>query len=246
MSNPTRRHLLAGAAAAAALPAFDIPRAQAAAPLAEKQNPGWYRYKVGSFEVTVVTDGMTTAPLADNYVGNASKSDVNATLVANHLPPDKVTHSYSPVVVNTGSKLVAIDTGLGLGMYQQSKGAVGQYHTNLAAAGIDPKNVDAVIISHFHADHINGLLGPDNKLAFPNAELLVPAAEWAFWMDESNAGRFPEPIKGQFGNVKRVFGASGQQSDALPGREGTSAGDYGDGDTGAHAGTHVLRRRLGQ
>src|SRR5262245_32537599 len=174
MSKPTRRHLLAGAAAAAAVPAVAVPRAQAAAPLAEKQNPGWYHYKVGSFEVTVVTDGMTTAALADNYVGNASKSDVNATLVANHLPPDKVTHSYSPVVVNTGSKLVAIDTGLGLGMYQQSKGAVGQYHTNLAAAGIDPKNVDAVIISHFHADHINGLLGPDNKLAFPNAELLVP------------------------------------------------------------------------
>jgi len=137
MSKPTRRHLLAGAAAAAAVPAVAVPRAQAAAPLAEKQNPGWYRYKVGSFEVTVVTDGMTTAALADNYVGNASKSDVNATLVANHLPPDKVTHSYSPVVVNTGSKLVAIDAGLGLGMYQQSKGAVGQYHTNLAAAGID-------------------------------------------------------------------------------------------------------------
>jgi hypothetical protein len=115
------------------------------------------------------------------------------------------------VVVNTGSKLVAIDTGLGLGMYQQSKGAVGQYQTNLAAAGIDPKNVDTVIISHFHADHINGLLGADNKLAFPNAELLVPAAEWAFWMDESNAGRFPDPIKGQFGNVKRVFGALGNK-----------------------------------
>src|SRR5262245_19180512 len=102
MSNPTRRHLLAGAAAAAALPAYAVPRAQAAAPLAEKQNPGWYRYKVGSFEVTVVTDGATTSPLADNYVGNAPKSEVNATLIANHLLPDKVTHAYSPRLVNTG------------------------------------------------------------------------------------------------------------------------------------------------
>jgi len=211
MSNPTRRHLLAGAAAAAALPAFAVPRVQAAAPLAEKQNPGWYRYKVGSSEITVVTDGSTTTPLADNYIGNAAKNEINATLIANHLPPDKVTHAYSPVVVNTGSKLVVIDTGLGLGMYQQSKGAVGQFHTNLAAAGIDPKNVDTVIISHFHGDHINGLLGADNKFAFPNAELLVPAAEWTFWMDEANAGRFPEPIKGQFGNVKRVFGALGDK-----------------------------------
>src|SRR5258708_32582707 len=140
MSNPTRRHLLVGAAAAAALPAFAVPRAQAAAPLAEKQNPGWYRYKVGSFEVTVVTDGSSTSPLADNYIGNASKSDINATLVANHLPPDKVTHPYSPVVVNTGPKLVVIDTGLGLGMYQPSKGAVRRFPTNLPEACRDPQN----------------------------------------------------------------------------------------------------------
>src|SRR6266480_444222 len=124
MSNLTRRNLLAGAAVAA-LPPLAVPRAQAAAPLAEKQNPGWYRYKVGSFEVTAVTDGANTNPLSDSYVGNAPKNDVNAALVANHLPPDKVTHAYTPVVVNTGSKLVVIDTGLGLGMYQQSKGAVG-------------------------------------------------------------------------------------------------------------------------
>jgi glyoxylase-like metal-dependent hydrolase (beta-lactamase superfamily II) len=135
-----------------------------------------------------------------------------AALVANHLPPDKVTHAYTPVVVNTGSKLVVIDTGLGPGMYQQSKGAVGQFHTNLAAAGIDRNAVDVVIISHFHGDHINGLLGADSKLAFPNAEVMVPAGEWAFWMDDANAARFPDPIKGQFANVKRVFGALGNKS----------------------------------
>src|SRR5436309_9974689 len=220
MSNLTRRHLLAGAAAAAALPAFAVPRVQAAAPLAEKQNPGWYRYKVGSSEITVVTDGSTTTPLADNYIGNAAKNEINATLIANHLPPDKVTHAYSPVVVNTGSKLVVIDTGLGLGMYQQSKGAVGQFHTNLAAAGVDRNAVDAVIISHCHGDHINGLLGADSKLAFPNAEVMVPAGEWAFWMDDANAARFPDPIKGQFANVRRVFTALDNKATRYePGKE---------------------------
>src|SRR5260370_15019045 len=114
MSNPTSRHLLAGAAATAALQAFAVQRAQAAAPLAEKQNPGWYRYKVGSFEVTDVTDGSSTSPLADNYIGNASKSDINATLAANHLPPYKVTHPYSPVAVNTAPNLVVIATRLQL------------------------------------------------------------------------------------------------------------------------------------
>jgi glyoxylase-like metal-dependent hydrolase (beta-lactamase superfamily II) len=212
MSNLTRRNLLAGGAAVAALPAFAVPKARAAAPLADKQNPGWYRYKVGSFEVTVVTDGATTNPLSDSYVGNAPRSEVNATLVANYLPPDKVTHGYTPVVVNTGSKLVVIDTGLGLGAYQQSKGAVGQFQTNLAAAGIDRNAVDVVIISHLHGDHINGLLGADSKFAFPNAELMVPAGEWTFWMDDANAARFPEPIKGQFANVKHVFGALGNKA----------------------------------
>ncbi len=207
MSNLSRRMLLAGAAASAALPSLGAGKVNAAAPLSGKQNPGWYRYKVGSVEVTVVTDGAGTNPLSDGYINNAGKDAINATLAANHLPPDKVTHGYTPLVVNTGSKLVVIDTGLGLGAYAQSKGALGQFHTNLAAAGIDRNAVDTVIISHMHGDHINGLLGADNKFAFPNAELMVPETEWAFWMDDTNAGRFPEPIKGQFGNVKRVFGA---------------------------------------
>ena len=144
------------------------------------------RTSVGDFEVTVVTDGMDTKPLSDSYVANAPKADVNAALAADFLAKDRVSHYYTPIVVNTGSKLVAIDTGLGLGMFEQSKGEVGQYHGNLQAAGIDRNAVDVVIISHFHADHINGLIGPQNKPAFPNAEIMVPEIEAAFWADENN------------------------------------------------------------
>jgi len=176
-----------------------------------KQNAGWYRYKVGDFEVTVVTDGNNTNPLSDAYVANAQKTDVNAALEADFLAKDKATHSYTPVVINAGSKLVAIDTGLGLGMFEQSKGAVGQYHGNLQAAGIDRNAVDVVIISHFHGDHINGLVGPENKPAFPNAEIMVPETEWAFWADESNASKLPEVARPQMGNVKRVFGVVGDK-----------------------------------
>jgi hypothetical protein len=129
MTEISRRSLLVGTAAGAALVGTKtvMPPAKAAAPVAGKQNAGWYRYKVGSFEVTVVTDGNNTNPLSDTYVTNAPKADVNAALDALFLAKDKVTHSYTPVVINTGSKLVAIDTGLGLGMFEQSKGAVGQY-----------------------------------------------------------------------------------------------------------------------
>jgi glyoxylase-like metal-dependent hydrolase (beta-lactamase superfamily II) len=209
MTELTRRTLFAGAAAATALAPLLGGSVQAAAPAAGKQNAGWYRYKVGDFEVTVVTDGVTVNPLTDRYVQNVPKADVSAALEAMHAAPDKVINPYNAIVVNTGSKLVAIDTGGGPGAYQQSKGLLGQFHTNLAAAGIDTNAIDVVIISHLHGDHINGLLDAESKLAFPKAEVLMPAADIKFWTDDANAARFQEPVKGQFANVKRVLGALG-------------------------------------
>jgi glyoxylase-like metal-dependent hydrolase (beta-lactamase superfamily II) len=214
MTQLTRRAVLAGAAAATALsPLAVAPPARAAAPLADKQAPGWYRYKVGSIEVTAVTDGAFANPLTDTFIRNVPKEETNKVLEAMHLPKDKVVVPYTPVAVNTGSKLVVIDTGLGGAMYQQSKGGVGQFHTNLAAAGIDAKAVDAVIISHFHGDHINGLVTADGKPAFPNSEILVPAGEWKFWNDEGEASKAVGKtlVENNFKNVKRVFGALGNK-----------------------------------
>jgi glyoxylase-like metal-dependent hydrolase (beta-lactamase superfamily II) len=210
----TRRNLLAGTAATGAATAVSplmASSARAAAPPSGKQNAGWYRYKVGDFEITVVTDGVTTAPLSDIFVQNAPKADVSAELAAMHYAPDKTTNPYNPIVVNTGSKIVAIDTGAGLGAFQQTKGALGQYHTNLTAAAIDKNSVDVVLISHLHGDHINGLLDAEGKLAFPKAEVLMPTADIKFWTDDTNAARFPDPVKAQFGNVKRVLGALGSK-----------------------------------
>src|SRR5215467_8556916 len=215
MSQVTRRNVLAGTAAATAAGALssvagsDV--AQAAAPLAGKQNFGWYRYKVGEFEITVVTDGVNFGPLPDIYVQNAPKNDVSAQLAAMHLAPDKTSNWYNPIVVNTGSKLVVIDAGGGSPAFQQTKGTLGQFLNNLAAAGIDKNAVDVVITSHLHGDHISGLLDAENKLAFPNAEVLMPAVDIKFWTDESNASRFEEPVRGQFANVKRVLGALGNK-----------------------------------
>jgi glyoxylase-like metal-dependent hydrolase (beta-lactamase superfamily II) len=214
MTELSRRSLLVGTAAVGVAVAGTktiVPPANASAPVAGTQNAGWYRYKVGDFEVTVVTDGQGANPLGDSYVTNTPKDAVAKDLAAQFLPNDKVIHTYTPVVINTGSKLVAIDTGLGLGTYAQSKGKLGQYQANLKAAGIDANNIDAVIISHFHGDHINGLIGPDNKPMFPNAEVMVPEVEWAFWMDESNVSKLPEVAKSQMPNPKRVFGALGNK-----------------------------------
>ena len=149
MTNVTRRGLLAGTAAAAATaagasvtPAIAAPR-----PPAGKQVPGVYRHKVGDFEITVVTDGVRVWELPDSFVQNVKKEDVSAALQANFFPPSQLVTPFNPIVVNTGSKLVLIDTGLGSGAFAQSKGAFGQLATNLTAAGIDAKAIDAVIIT---------------------------------------------------------------------------------------------------
>jgi glyoxylase-like metal-dependent hydrolase (beta-lactamase superfamily II) len=76
---------------------------------------------------------------------------------------------------------------------------------NLLAAGIDPKAIDLIVISHFHPDHINGIKDKDNDLVFPNAEIMVPAAEWKFWMDDANLNAAPADLKLTFRNQRRVF-----------------------------------------
>jgi glyoxylase-like metal-dependent hydrolase (beta-lactamase superfamily II) len=215
MTELTRRSMLAGAAATTAVMTGGMlaPTAShAAAPAAGKQAPGFYRYKVGTLEVTVVTDGARTFPLPDNFVLNVKKDDVNAVLEKSYMPRDKMTIHYAPLVVNTGSKLIVIDTGNGAGSFAQTKGELGQFHGNLAAAGIDAKAIDVVVISHFHGDHVNGLIDADSKLAFPNAEVLVPATEWKFWTDDGEMSRAPAGrMADLFKNNRRVFDAIGRK-----------------------------------
>jgi glyoxylase-like metal-dependent hydrolase (beta-lactamase superfamily II) len=197
-----RRTLLATASAVGAAAAIGMPALTTAA-LAQtaqsgKQAPSFYRYKVGSFEVTAISDGSNSFKLADNFVRNAKRDEVEAALKAAFLPTDQLTNQYTPVVVNTGSKLIAIDTG---------RGPAGEYLANLKAAGIDPKAVNTVIISHFHGDHIGGLRDKEQNLVFPNAEIMIPAAEWTHWMDDAKMNAAPEAARGAWQNVRRVFGS---------------------------------------
>jgi glyoxylase-like metal-dependent hydrolase (beta-lactamase superfamily II) len=209
MTDLTRRSVLAGAAvttAAAMVPSTMAVPACAATPAVGKQAAGYYRYMLGSFEITVVTDGVNRFPLPDDFVSNMKKDDVKAGLAAAYMDTDVFFTPFNPIVVNTGSRLVVIDTGSGEATYNQSKGAFGQLLTNLASAGIDAKLVDTVLISHYHGDHVNGLLRADNSLAFPNAEILVPAEEHKFWMDDGEMSRAPKGrMEGLFKNNRRVF-----------------------------------------
>jgi hypothetical protein len=177
MIDLNRRHLLAGAAAAgaaAALTSMGISTARAAVPPAGAQAPGFYRYKVGSYECTSINDGVFLRPI-DNFVRDVPKDEVQAAADGAYMPKGMVAVPFNPQLINTGSKLVLIDCGNGVSMLEPSKGRAGRTLQNLAAAGVDPKSIDIVLMSHLHPDHTNGIRAADGAMAFPNAEIMVPA-----------------------------------------------------------------------
>lgn len=159
-------------------------------------------YRVGEIEVITIPDGHRTFPLPEDFVVNADRGAINAALAQAGMPADEMTIVFNPVVVRTGGQTILIDTGNGQGAPAGS----GLLMANLLAASIAPEKIDLVVISHFHSDHINGLLVPDGKLAFPNAAITVPAPEWAFWTDEGERTRAaPGRMQELFGNVARVL-----------------------------------------
>jgi len=205
MNELTRRSLLTTAAAvsaAAIMPAAASSAARAATPAGGRQAPGFYRYKVGDFELTQIADGARTFPMPDGFVRNIPKEQALAAAEAAYMPKGQVTVPFNPVIVNTGSKVVLIDTGYGPGIGP----TVGLLPTNMAAAGIDPRAIDIVVLSHLHPDHINGVKAADGSLAFPNAEIKAPALDWTFWMSDENMSKAPsDMMKGYFANTRKVL-----------------------------------------
>jgi glyoxylase-like metal-dependent hydrolase (beta-lactamase superfamily II) len=203
--NLTRRTILAGTALAAAPIGGSAALAQTnstPAPNADsRQAPGFYRYKVGDIEVTVINDGFARRPV-EGFIKNAEIKDVQAALQDAFLPTDSLPLTFNTLVLNQGGKITLIDTGNG----DSGAPTSGRWMANFRAAGFDPAQVNTVVISHFHGDHINGLRLKDGTAVFPNAEVMVPAAEWAFWMDDTRMNQAPEGMKGAFQGARRVFG----------------------------------------
>jgi glyoxylase-like metal-dependent hydrolase (beta-lactamase superfamily II) len=202
MVNLSRRAMLAGAAATAVAPLAATP-ARAAAPAFGAQVPSFYRYKVGSFECTSISDGARTFPMPDGFVKNVPKDQALAAAEEAYMPKGMVTVPFNPQVINTGAKIVLIDTGFG----PTPNAPVGKLIPHMTAAGIDPKAVDVVVISHLHPDHANGIKLADGSLAFPNAEIMVPAQDWAFWMSDENMAKAQDNamMKAYFANTRKVF-----------------------------------------
>jgi glyoxylase-like metal-dependent hydrolase (beta-lactamase superfamily II) len=201
MTALTRRNLLAGAAVTAAATSLGAPRAHAAAPMIGKQGPSFYRYKVGEFEVTALNEGLARNAAVQNMAVNKQLPDIQKALGDAFLPTDHVINQFNTLVINTGRNLVLVDSGFG----DNGPPTAGSLITNMQAAGIDPKTIDTVLVSHFHGDHISGIRAKAGAANFPNAEIMVPAGEWQFWTDASNQAKVIDAFKPGFGNVKRVF-----------------------------------------
>ncbi len=176
--------------------------AGAAAPQAGAQAPGFYRFKVNEIEITLVNDGAAVRPLEGQFVRNAPLADVQQALADAFQPTNTLTIPFTTAVLNTGQRLVMIDSGNG----DVGAPGTGRWMENFRAAGYAPEQVDTIIVSHFHGDHINGIRAKDGAARYPNAGVMVPEAEWAFWMDDAHMASAPEGMKAGFQAVRRVFG----------------------------------------
>ncbi len=162
--------------------------ALAKAPFAGLQAPGVYRLKVGTYEVTILSDGSfpLEPKIFSGDAGGAAKL-----LEGAFLPQNVVPTSVNEWLVNTGDKLVLVDTGTS-NLFGPT---LGRMVRNLAAAGVDPSAVDTVIITHMHPDHVGGLLTPDKQIVFPNAGVLVNETDYRFWTSAEIAAKAPDDFK---------------------------------------------------
>ncbi len=178
----SRRGFLGSAVALAAVGSTIGAPALAKAPKTNTQAPYFYRFKVGAIEGTVVSDGIL--PLGDpsGTFSGVSKEEIAKMLTDNFLDPKSVVLEQNVIVLNTGDRMVLIDNGMGTSpMFGPTPGKL---MANLKAAGIDPKDIDALLITHAHCDHCWGTVGDDGKPVFPNAQIYLSQADFDYWTDE--------------------------------------------------------------
>jgi glyoxylase-like metal-dependent hydrolase (beta-lactamase superfamily II) len=164
--------------------------ALARAPKLGTQSPYFHRFILGGAEVTVVSDGPL--PLGDpsgTFIG-VPKEEVKKMLSDNFLSPDNVVLEQNSPIVNLGDRLVLFDTGMGTS--KAFGPTTGRQQKSMAEAGIKPEDIDAVVLSHAHIDHIGGIVGADDKPLFPNAQFYIAQSDFDFWTDE---GKMGTPLK---------------------------------------------------
>jgi glyoxylase-like metal-dependent hydrolase (beta-lactamase superfamily II) len=243
----SRRSLVLSAAVAGV--AFGLDRSLAiAAPMRGQQTPdptrGFFRYKVGDAECTALYDGIWEKAHDPAYFSNATVAETKEALAEAGFTTAFVTIPITVFVIRLNDKLVMCDAGGGdqvQAFNPQSVFVSGRLMANMKAANIDPKKIETVLVSHFHPDHIFGLLEKaTNAPVFPNAEIIVPAAEYKFWNDPSMTTRLPKgrrPLARRIQSVipkwKNVLPVEGED-EVVPGIRFVSAPGHTPGHTAFH------------
>jgi len=163
--------------------------------------PGFRRMKVGDVEIVSLIDGVARRPLGEEFVKNAPLAEVRALLTSQGLPTEYIDIPFTPFLVIAGGRRILMDTGLG----EFGGPTTGKMLEHLRAAGVQPAEIDTILITHYHGDHIGGLRNKAGEFVFAKAKVMVPAPEHAFWMDDAKMAAAPEGMKGAFANVRRVF-----------------------------------------
>lgn len=144
-------------------------------------NAGVYQFSVGTFKVATLSDGLLKLPPLPTYAPSADPGEVEQAMVERFWSPDQLSLYFNAVYVDTGTHRVLIDTGagteLGTGLAKLTQ--------NLAAIGVQPQDIDTLIITHAHPDHIGGIVTSNGQLTFPNARYYISEVEWQFWMAPS-------------------------------------------------------------
>ncbi len=183
----SRRSLLAGASATTALSLLgSAPAARAKAPMQNTQAPSFYRFKIGSIEATVVSDGPLPIGPASRTFRGPSEAELGKMFADHFLPTDNVVLDQNALVINTGDRLVLFDTGMS--SVKRPNTQTGRLLTSLKQAGIDPGDIDAVVLTHPHIDHSGGMVADDGSRNFPNAQVYMTEVDFDFWMDDKRLG----------------------------------------------------------
>ncbi len=171
--------------AATAIATLSFAAAHAEAPMAKTQVPGYYRMMHGQFEVTALFDGAIS--LNVKRLTHAKPEDIQKLLARMFAGSQKMQTAVNAYLINTGKNLVLVDAGGG-SIYGPSLGNV---QANLRAAGYRPEQVDTVIVTHLHGDHVAGLIDARGLAVFPNANILVDKIEHDYWSSQKNADTSP-------------------------------------------------------